>query len=57
MEVTRWRGSLWWQVGYSVALSGEELVTEVPPEYQNEYDRGRAAGLDKHCQQEGTCLA
>lgn len=40
-----WRKSLWWLVGWSTALSGEESQP-IDEENREDFDRGAAAARD-----------
>jgi hypothetical protein len=52
MSKQTWRAAMWWRVGYSNGLSGEELSNPqmLDAVYQEAYDRGLRAGKEKRCQ-------
>lgn len=44
----RWRAAMWWGVGYSNGLSGEELANpqQLDPMYVEDYERGLKHGQE-----------
>lgn len=42
-----WRAALYWIVGFSNELSGEEMATPMDELYEADYESGRAAARDK----------
>lgn len=48
LPYTRWRAAMWWGVGYSNGLSGEDLANpeQLDEVYREEYEKGLAFGRE-----------
>jgi hypothetical protein len=54
MNKIDWRASMWWRVGFSNGLSGEELANPAMLDelYRDDYTAGLLAGKEKRACQE-----
>lgn len=52
MTYLTWRAAMWWNVGFSNAVSGEELANpdQLDEQYRSAYERGYKAGKERTCQ-------